>query len=109
LGVLFAFFAVLTGNEAYSTFKFWTNESSAILNEHQKYATFILWFSLIVCAIRLFLVLKKKFYGYKKFIFVIFSLTILYLVYETSEHGGKLVSKFGIGTELNINQSSNPK
>ena len=107
LGVVASFFAVLSGNDAFSAFQSWTKESTALLNEHQKYATFLLWFSLMICALRLFLTLKKKFNGYKKFIFLIFSLIILFLVYQTGEHGGKLVSKFGIGTETILGKSTN--
>jgi uncharacterized membrane protein len=108
LGVIFAFFAVLTGNEAFSVFQFWTKESSEVLNEHQTYATFLLWFSFFVCALRIFLVVKNKFSGLKKIIFILFTVIILYLVYETAEHGGKLVSKFGIGTEIILQRDSLP-
>jgi uncharacterized membrane protein len=67
----------------------------------------LLWFSSIVCAARVFLTVKKKFTGYKKLAFVIFSAVILFLVYETGKHGGKLVTKFGIGTEINTGGSMN--
>ena len=107
LGVIASFFAVLSGNDAFSAFQLWTKESTAVLNEHQKYATFLLWFSLIICALRFLLTLKKKFNGYKKLMFLIFSLFILFLVYKTGEHGGKLVSKFGIGTETILGKSTN--
>jgi len=107
LGVAASFFAVLSGNDAFSAFQLWTKESTDVLNEHQKYATFLLWFSLIICALRFFLTLKKKFKGYKKFVFLIFSLIILFLVYQTGEHGGKLVAKFGIGTELDLGKTKN--
>ena len=107
LGVVAAFLAVLSGNGAFSSFQFWTSESTAVLNEHQKYATFLLWSSLIICAIRLFLTLKKKFVGYKKFVFIIFSIFILFLVYETGAQGGKLVTKFGIGTDTILDKRTN--
>lgn len=107
LGVVASFFAVLSGNDAFSAYNLWSKETTDVLNEHQKYATFLLWFSLIICALRLFLTLKKKFSGYKKYVFVIFSLIILFLVYQTGEHGGKLVAKFGIGTETNLGKTTN--
>lgn len=108
LGVVAAFLAVLSGNEAFSAFQFWTKESTALLNEHQTYASLLLWFSLVVCALRLFLVMKNKFKGLIKFVFIIFSIVILYLVFETGKHGGKLVSKFGVGTEIILKQNSQP-
>lgn len=103
-GVVSAFFAVISGNEAFSAFQNWTEDSKKLLAEHQNYATILLWFSLFVCAARLFLVIKKKFTGLKKFIFIPLALIVLFLVYETGRHGGKLVSKFGVGTELIIKE-----
>lgn len=100
LGVVTAFFAVLTGNQAFSDFKFWTDDSSALLVEHQTYATYLLWLSVLVCGFRIFVVLKKKFSGITKYLFILFALMILFLVYQTGMHGGDLVKKYGIGTEI---------
>jgi uncharacterized membrane protein len=46
------------------------------------------------------LVLKKKFTGYIKYIVVLIALVGCYFVYQTGEHGGKLVYKYGLGTDL---------
>ncbi len=100
LAVVTAFFAVLTGNQASTNFNFWTDESSALLGEHQSYATYLLWFAVLVCGIRIFVVLKKKFFGITKYLFILFALMILFLVYQTGIHGGDLVKKYGIGTEI---------
>jgi uncharacterized membrane protein len=100
LGVVTAFFAVLTGNQAASEFDFWNEKSNALLNEHQTYATYLLWFSAIICGLRIFVVLKKKFTGIIKYIFILFALILIFIVYETGMHGGDLVKKFGVGTEL---------
>jgi len=100
LGVFTAFFAVLTGNQAASEFGFWNEKSNSLLNEHQTYATYLLWFSVIVCGFRIFVVLKKKFTGIINYIFILFALIIIFLVYETGMHGGDLVKKFGIGTDV---------
>lgn len=100
LGVVTAFFAVLTGNQAFANFLFWTDDSSALLGEHQNYATYLLWFSVLVCGFRIFIVLKKKFFGITKYLFILFALMILFLVYQTGMHGGDLVKKYGIGTEI---------
>lgn len=100
LGVVTAFFAVLTGNQAASDFGFWNEKSNSLLNEHQTYATYLLWFSAIICGLRIFVVLKKKFTGIIKYIFILFALIIIFLVYETGMRGGDLVKKFGIGTDV---------
>jgi uncharacterized membrane protein len=100
LGVVTAFFAVLTGNQAASEFDFWNEKSNALLNEHQTYATYLLWFSAIICGLRIFVVLKKKFTGIIKYIFILFALIMIFIVYQTGMHGGDLVKKFGVGTEL---------
>ena len=100
LGVVTAFFAVLTGNQAASEFDFWNEKSNALLNEHQTYATYLLWFSAIICGLRIFVVLKKKFTGIIKYVFILFALIMIFIVYQTGMHGGDLVKKFGVGTEL---------
>ncbi|HSW53746.1 MAG TPA: DUF2231 domain-containing protein [Ignavibacteriaceae bacterium] len=100
IGVITAFFAVLTGNQAFADFKFWTDDSSALLNDHQNYATYLLWLSVLVCGFRVFVVLKKKFFGITKYLFILFAIMILFLVYQTGMHGGDLVKKFGIGTDV---------
>jgi uncharacterized membrane protein len=108
LGVISALFAVFSGNQASETYQNWTEQSEKLLKEHQSCATILLWFSVFVCALRVFFVVKKKFNGHIKFVFVLFAIIILYLVYETGEHGGKLVSKFGVGTELIFQEKVKP-
>lgn len=99
-GVVTAFFAVLTGNQAFAEIKFWTDESRTLLDKHQMFATYLLWFAVIVCGLRIFVVLKKKFIGLVKFLFIFFAIVILFLVYETGTHGGNLVKIYGIGTDI---------
>ena len=100
MGVVTAFFAVLTGNEASTHFNHWTDESLALLNQHQTYATYLLWFSIFTCGFRIYTIIKKRFVGYVRFSFVIIASIILFLVIQTGLHGGDLVKKFGIGTDL---------
>jgi len=100
LGVITAFFAVLTGNQASANFNFWTNESNTLLGEHQTYATYLLWISAIICGSRIFIVLRKKFIRITKYVFILFALMIMFLVYQTGMHGGDLVKKYGIGTDV---------
>ena len=40
-----------------------------------------------------------------KYIFLVLTLFGGFLVYQTSEYGGELVKKYGIGTELKINDT----
>jgi uncharacterized membrane protein len=81
-------------------FGFWKDDSTALLSEHQSFATYLLWFAAIVCTIRIFVVIKKKFTGFSKYIFVLFAVVILFLVYQTGQHGGDLVKRFGVGTDI---------
>ena len=106
IGIVGALLAVLTGNSAADNFSYWTDESSSLLFNHQNYATYLAWFSALFCSLRIYLVLKKKFVGLRKYIFLVFALLILFLVYKTGTYGGDLVKKYGIGTELYLNEES---
>ncbi len=105
-GVVTSLFAVLTGNQAATDFLFWTDQSKALLSSHQSYATFLLWLSAIVCGLRIFVVIKKRFVGLTKYIFLIFAIVILFLVFKTGTYGGDLVKKYGIGTDVYQNHNS---
>jgi uncharacterized membrane protein len=59
----------------------------------------LLWFTVFVCGLRIFVVVKKKFIGITKYLFILFALLIIFLVYQTGQHGGDLVKKYGIGTD----------
>jgi len=100
LGVITAFLAVLTGNQAATDFLYWSEESSALLSQHQANATYLLWLSAITCGIRLYALLTKKFAGYIRYGFLILAVIILFLVIRTGLYGGDLVTKYGIGTDL---------
>jgi uncharacterized membrane protein len=106
LGVVAAFFAVLTGNQAADEFNFVNEASRALFSEHQNYATYLLWFSVILCGLRIFVVLKKKFDGLTKYIFIIFALLMIFFVYQTGMIGGELVKKYRVGTEVNNKSES---
>lgn len=101
LGVVSAFFAVLTGNQAATEFNFINEASRALFSEHQNYATYLLWFSVILCCLRIYVVIKKKFFGMTKYGFIIFALLILFFVYKAGMIGGELVKKYRVGTEVN--------
>jgi len=106
LGVVTALIAVLTGNQAATNFIHWTDDSTALLNDHQTSATYLLWASAIVCGLRIFAVIKKKFVGWIKYVFVVFAIVILFIVYKTGSYGGDLVKKYGIGTDIYQNEEA---
>lgn len=100
IGVVTSFFAVLTGNQAATDFTLWNNESSTLLNDHQSYATYTLWFAVFICVLRIFIVLEKKMFGPIKYLFIFLALVLIFLVFNTGNYGGDLVKKYGIGTDV---------
>lgn len=100
LGVVTALLAVFTGYEAATTAQDLTDNSSALLDNHQTFATYLLWSSAIVCGLRIYAVIKKKFSGLSKYFFLIAAILILFLVFNTGTYGGDLVKKYGLGTDI---------
>ncbi len=104
LGVLAAVAAVITGNQAAEIASKWKGKGAAIptklISEHEDYATITLWYFTGLLVLRTFLFLKKKFTGAAKYLFILLAAIGLYLVYQTGDHGGKLVYDHGVGTEL---------
>ncbi|HKI79905.1 MAG TPA: DUF2231 domain-containing protein [Ignavibacteriaceae bacterium] len=104
LGVLGAVAAVLTGNQAEALASSWEKHGAIIqfhaIGEHEEFANITLWFFVALLVLRTVAVLRKKFIGYIKYIFVVLALVGCYFVYQTGDHGGKLVYKYGIGTDL---------
>lgn len=103
LGVIGALFAVLTGNQAHSAYKYWSESSSELFNEHQTFANLTVWYFTGILLFRTYLVVKKKFSSFYKYIILAFALFGCYLIYQTAEDGGDLIKKFGVGTKLNFN------
>ena len=104
LGVLGAIAAVLTGNAAESTaielLKKGVPLPKEAIGNHEDFATFTLWYFTGLLVLRTMFVLRKKFTGKIKYIFIILALAGSLLVYKTGELGGKLVYKYGAGTDL---------
>jgi len=104
LGVLSTLAAVLTGNQAEEVAEALKKQGVVIqlqaISEHSDYANYTVWFFSALLVYRTFLVLKKKFQGTIKYLFIVLALAGFFLVFETGEHGGKLVYKYGIGTDL---------
>jgi uncharacterized membrane protein len=114
LGVLGLIAAVLTGNQAKDIAHYLSNKGVSIslkaINEHEDYANITLWYFAALLVFRTMAVIKKRFLGMIKYSFIILAFIGAFLVYETAGHGGTLVYKHGIGTdlkEMKIN-SSNP-
>src|SRR3972149_229664 len=99
LGVLGAVAAVLTGGQAEEVASTWEKQGAIIqfhaIGEHEDYANITLWYFAALLVLRTIAVLKKKFTGYIKYTFVVLALVGCFFVYETGEHGGKLVYEYG--------------
>jgi uncharacterized membrane protein len=103
LGVIGAFFAVLTGNQAHTAYRYWTESSSKLFNIHQTFANLAVWYFTGMLVFRTYLVVKGKFSSFYKYIILALVLFGCYFIYQTAEYGGDLIKKFGVGTELNFN------
>ena len=104
IGIVGAIAAVLTGNSAVDTVQQLNKIRTIIpleaVSEHVNYANFTLWYFSGLLVFRSFIVLKKNFSGVIIYSFVILSLIGVFLIYKTGELGGKLVYKYGAGTEI---------
>ena len=103
LGVVSAIGAVLTGNQAEEVAEHWLDKGIGfgdVLEAHEEYAIFTLWYFFAILVARTYFVVKKKFVGTIKIVFAVLALVGTFLVFETGEHGGELVFKYGVGTEV---------
>jgi uncharacterized membrane protein len=103
LGVIALVFAVLTGNQAEQLARKIHKETAILhaIEEHENYANIALWYFTALLVVRTALVIKKKFIGYLKYSFIVLSLIGAFLIFETGEHGGKLVYDYGVGINSN--------
>jgi len=104
LGVLAAIVAVLTGNSAADAIHKLNKISLIVpqdaIEEHIDYANFTLWYFAGLLVLRTFVVLKKKFSGAARYWFILLSLIGVFLIYRTGDLGGRLVYKYGAGTQI---------
>ncbi len=104
LGVLAAFLAVFTGQQALDLASKWEKAGAIMplkaISKHEDSANLTMWYFVAILIVRTFLVLKKKFTVNVKFMFVVLALLGAYFIYQTGKYGGKLVYKYGVGTEL---------
>lgn len=103
-GVLFALLSALTGNQA-SEFlkplvKNKTKEVFEIIERHEQFATFTLWYFFALMVFRIWLILKKRFSFRWKIICLMLGLIGSLLIIKTGLLGGQLVYEFGAGTKL---------
>lgn len=103
-GVIFSLIAVLSGNLSAQNYNQLSPENFVKYNDqislHEQFATITLWYFTIILFIRIYLSVKKKFYGRIKYIFILIGLIGCVLIYFTGIYGGELVYKFGIGIKI---------
>lgn len=97
LGVITGLIASLTGNLAADTV---VDKFELVVKKHQEWATMTQWYFTFLLIFRFFLIFKQKFSGYIRYGFVVLALFGIFMVYKTGHYGGKLVYRYGIGTEL---------
>lgn len=90
IGVVGAFFAVLSGNQAFEHESKWPGESKEIFNLHQTFANITVWSFTAILILRFTLHVKKKFTKMMMILFLLLALIGSYIVYQTGFYGGKL-------------------
>ncbi len=104
LVVVTSVLAALTGNQAEAIILDIAENNVIIPNElieeHENFATFSIWYFILLLALRFYFVIKKKFDGKIKYIFVVLAFIGCGLILVTGKLGGDLVFKYGIGTPL---------
>lgn len=104
LGILGAIAAVLTGNSAADAIQKMNKINIIVpagaIGEHIDYANFTLWYFAGLLVLRTFVVVRKRFSGRVRYLFVLLSLIGVFFIYKTGELGGKLVYKYGAGTDI---------
>ncbi len=100
-GVLFSVAAVLTGNSAEEFLKFLSPSKNILQVEetHQTYATIMMWYFTGILFFKIYFVSKKNLDFKKELIILILGILGLIFVYQTGKYGGKMVYKYGVGTE----------
>jgi uncharacterized membrane protein len=104
LGVIGLVAALLTGERAEAMAEELEDLGALIpfraINEHKDWANITIWYFTGLLIVRSVVVIKKKFIGAFQYIFVVLAFVGVFFIYETAEHGGILVYKYGVGTDL---------
>jgi uncharacterized membrane protein len=97
-------FAAVTGNQSESIAAKLAESNSAVpmelIEQHETFATISIWYFLLVLIFRFYLVIKKKFEGNIKYLFILLAIIGCVLIFITGKLGGDLVYKYGVGTQL---------
>ena len=107
IGIIGIFISVLSGNQAFEDYQHWNEASSNIFNSHQFYANITSWFFVFLALLRTILLVKKKFNGVIKYLFILFAAIGIFFIYKTAVYGSELINKFGVGTEYKNEQMRN--
>jgi len=103
-GIITSVNAVLTGNQAEHLASSFLDSTMTLveesIEEHEQFATYTLWYFLVLLVVRYFIIQKKKMNKIFKGVLIILALCGGILIFMTGISGGKLVYQFGIGTEL---------
>ena len=104
IGIITAFFAVLSGSQAFELIKGWSIKSSEIFNSHQSYANITVWYFTALLVFKYFIFIKHK--NKRTLITVLIVLSILgsYFVYQTGYYGGKVAHRNVISITMNNEQ-----
>ena len=102
IGVIAAFIAVLSGNQAFELIKNWSVKSKEVFSLHQNYANISVWYFTILLALRYFLFIKKKLSHTLIAVFVLLALIGAYFVFQTGYYGGKVAHRNVINTTINL-------
>lgn len=104
LGILGGVAAVFTGDRASEAAEKLSDLGVIVplgsISRHEDYATYTLWYFVALTVFRTYLIIRKKFTGTVKYLFIVLALIGSLLVYETALLGGRLVYQHGVGTDL---------
>ena len=101
IGVIAAFIAVLSGNQAFEMITDWSAKSREVFITHQDYANITVWYFTALLTLRYFIFIKKKLNRTLVAVFVLFALIGSYFVFQTGYYGGKVAHRSVISSKLN--------
>ena len=104
LGVLGALAAVLSGHQAEEAFDYWNKQSGQLMEDHEFYANITLWYFTGLLVLRTIVTFNKKFVGIIQSVVLVLALVGIYFVYQTGDHGGRMVYDYGVGTKYKMQQ-----
>ncbi|MBI2416340.1 MAG: hypothetical protein HYV28_00215 [Ignavibacteriales bacterium] len=124
LGVVTAFFAMLTGNQAAMIAEQWGASGvriipaipTTLIEEHQQWGSITLFWFLGILILRIYYIIRVRikklgvrYENKAKYLFIILGFTGWFFIFKTGEYGGHLVYRNGIGTDLIKPVNSQPQ